>query len=79
MKKKVLFSIVAVALFAVAMALNSQKDKNEDLTVKNAEAIAGNGVIACTEGGGPCLIDGIGGDSWINHLKPIVVRPESLQ
>jgi len=40
MKKKVLFSIVAVALFAVAMAFNSQNNKNEDLTVKNQEALA---------------------------------------
>jgi len=40
MKKKVLFSIVAVALFAVAMTLNSKKDNTEDLTVKNEEALA---------------------------------------
>jgi uncharacterized alpha/beta hydrolase family protein len=54
MKKKVLFSIVAVALFAVAMAFNSQKDENEDLTVKNIEALA-----QTVEVGTPCInIDG---------------------
>jgi len=54
MKKKVLFSIVAVALFAVAMAFNSQGNETEDLTVKNIEALA-----QTVEVGTPCVhIDG---------------------
>jgi hypothetical protein len=42
MKKKVLFSIVAVALFAVAMILKVETSNNcSELAIKNIEAIAG--------------------------------------
>jgi len=42
MKKKVLFSIVAVALFAVAMILKIETSNNfSELAIKNIEAIAG--------------------------------------
>jgi hypothetical protein len=61
MKKKALFSIVAIALFAVAMAFNSQKDKNEDLTVKNIEALAfgwAEGLSPDTPAEGNCSCSG---------------------
>ena len=40
MKKKVLISLTIVALFAVAMTFNSQKNEIKNLTLKNLEAIA---------------------------------------
>ena len=39
MKRKVLFSIVGIALFAVAIGFNSQKEEPSDIVVKNIEAI----------------------------------------
>jgi len=75
MKKKVLISIVAVALFGVAIAWNATSNEQKDVTVQNAEAIAGGGVVACSSGSGPCLLVP-GSSGWINHLGPIVVHPE---
>jgi hypothetical protein len=58
MKKKALFSIVAIALFTVAIAFNSQKNETEDLTVKNQEALAG---FTWHEGLGMYIGDGCSG------------------
>jgi len=72
MKKKVLFSIVAVALFAVAMALNSQNNKNEDLTVKNQEALANPASIgipyaAACSSSGTCFVPGAEEFDMLTH------------
>jgi len=40
MKKKILFGIVGVALFAVALAFNVQQQEKSDLMLKNVEALA---------------------------------------
>jgi len=66
MKKKVLFSIVAVALFAVAIAFNSQNNKNEDLTVKNQEAFAGAGPAEGLGGSVSCRCQWFGDDCTAN-------------
>ena len=55
MKKKILFSIVAVALFAVAMALNSQRKEKKEFNIKNAEAFFDSGTC-CPGGVGTCVI-----------------------
>ncbi|MFW5895615.1 MAG: hypothetical protein ACOCT9_02605 [archaeon] len=54
MKKKVLISISAVALFGVAIAWSANTNKKQDLTVKNVEALA-----QTVEVGTPCMhVDG---------------------
>jgi hypothetical protein len=40
MKRKVLFSIIGIALFAVAIGFNVQKNKNSDLVAENINALA---------------------------------------
>ena len=83
MKKKILFSIAAIALFTVAIAFNSQRNETEDLTVKNIEAIAGAGVAeglhpdvgswarcsyACIANvEGTCILCGTNCQAWDNY------------
>ena len=43
MKKKVLFSIIGIALFAVAIGFGINDKKEASLTVKNIEALASHG------------------------------------
>ena len=45
MKKKVLFSIIGIALFAVAIGFGINDKKEASLTVKNIEALASHGGI----------------------------------
>ena len=66
MKKKVLISIVAFALFAVAIASNSQNNKNEYLTLKNQEALAGVGNVEGLEGEVSCRCQWFGDDCRAN-------------
>ena len=51
MKKKVLFSILGIALFAVVIGFNTYKKSSSDLTIKNIKAIAQPTV----EVGTPCM------------------------
>jgi hypothetical protein len=69
MKKKALFSIVAIALFAVTMAFNSQKDETKNLTVKNQEALAnpasfGVPYAAACANPGACFVPGAEEYDW---------------
>ena len=53
MKKKVLFSIVGIALFAVAIGLSLNNTQEDNLKVKNIEALAaGYDHIMDASGGG---------------------------
>ena len=67
MKKKVLFSIVAVALFAVAMAFNSQN--NNTTRQLNIKALKDANANATCQFCNPCsycycYIDGNGEKGW---------------
>lgn len=57
MKKKVLFSIVGIALFGVAIALITKKGNNHDLIIKKQKAKAEGYPVLCT-GPGSCDIPG---------------------
>ena len=51
MKKKVLISIVGIALFAVAIGFGTQREENSDLLIQNREALeqAEAGDIHCSD------------------------------
>ena len=52
MKKKVIFSIVGIALFAVAIGFRFNSNQEKTLKIKNIEALAGSEDHLMDEGGG---------------------------
>ena len=73
MKKKVLFSIIGIALFAVAIGFSSNKKMEKSLTAENAKAIEEEkmlgpcgGVLVCDDNGQFCYLD----CEWHEGWKP---------